>query len=340
VKDGNLNTAAVLSAQLITDLPDASDTQLLFDLWYIRLASLTLINRSGLAAAESKVLGDLTSSFYKDPSSNAHIVPWHLRVLAVRLQALGFGEWRRGIMAYYILAEEARLEAKNAAHDENRAETRLWKARLHELGVLVANSLVEMGDLETAARHLKSLKLDRDLGVDALQKLALMESLTFLKIGDMDAAARCINGTPRSDENLTSSTSEVKRKTEESDFLYLCGVLEALAITSRGDLLLSSLRWESLNELYPDDALIQHNLAVCALYTCNLGKSQALLQKLLDSDSTPAFQSLLFNMATIYELSTENAQSKKFELVNRVAKKQYEGTIIERAPVDFKLEAR
>jgi hypothetical protein len=340
VKNGQFNTAAVLSAQLITDLPDASDTQLLFDLWYIRLASLTLIHQTKIAAAESKVLGDLTSPFYRDLSTKAHIVPWHLRVLAVRLQALGFGEWRRGIMAYYILAEEARLEASTALKDENRAEVRLWKARLYELGVLVANSLVEMGDLEGAARHLRTLKLDLDLGADPLQKLSLMETLIFLKIGDIIAASQCVGRISGNDGDSSTPASDINTKLDESDVTYVRRILNALVITSQGDPLASSKEWESLNEDYPDDALIQHNLAVCALYTCNLDESRALLQRLLDSDSTPIFQSLLFNMATLYELSTENSHSRKTELVNRVAKNKREGIIQERAAVEFKLEAR
>lgn len=59
-------------------------------------------------AQVSKCLGDLGSSFYRHSVSGAHVVLWELRVLAVRLQALGFGDWRRGVMGCYEEAEGAR----------------------------------------------------------------------------------------------------------------------------------------------------------------------------------------------------------------------------------------
>jgi hypothetical protein len=79
-----------------------------FTLWHARLAYLMLCGQHGLAAQVSKCLGDLSSSFYRHSVSGAHVVLWELRVLAVRLQALGFGDWRRGVMGCHEEAEGAR----------------------------------------------------------------------------------------------------------------------------------------------------------------------------------------------------------------------------------------
>jgi tetratricopeptide (TPR) repeat protein len=340
VRNGLFNAAAVLSVQLITDLPDASDTQMVFRLWYIRLASLTLIHQTKTAAAESKILGDLTSPFYRDPLTDAHIVPWHLRVLAVRLQALGFGEWRRGIMAYYMLAEEARQKANTAIQEEKKAELRLWKSRLYDIGILVGSSLVEMGDLEAAARHLETLELDRDLRGSAEKNIANMEALIYLKLGDLNAASHCLTKISLPNDSLSSPISSGGDLSDEQDSLYIRRLLNALILTCQGDHKDALKEWQDLNHQYPNDAMIQHNCAVAALYTCDLEKSREVLETLVDSKDVPSFHSLLFNMATLYELSTENSHSVKTELVNRVSQNVHEGLIRERPAIDFKLDAR
>jgi trafficking protein particle complex subunit 12 len=340
VKRGLFNSTAVLSVQLITDLPDASDTQMLFDLWYIRLASLTLINQTKIAAAESKVLGDLTSPFYRDDLTKAHMVPWHLRVLAVRLQALGFGEWRRGIMAYYILAEEARQEANTAIQEEKKVEVRLWKSRLYDIGVLVAGSLVETGDLEAAARHLKTLELDRDLRGPTKKNVTTMEALIYLKLGDLNAASHCLTRISSPIDPSSGPESPGSNSSEDQDAVYVRKLLNALILTCQSDAKTALKEWQDLSDQYPDDAMIQHNCAVAALYTCDLNKSREALETLIDSQNVPVFHTLLFNMATLYELSTENSQSLKTDLVNRVSQNVHDNLIRERPAIDFKLDAR
>jgi trafficking protein particle complex subunit 12 len=330
VKNGQFNSAAVLSAQLITDLPDTSSAEIVFNLWYIRLASLTLIHQTNIAAAESKLLGDLTSPFYRDSASGAHIVPWHLRLLAVRLQALGFGEWRRGIMAFYILAEEVRREVNTALQREEKSDTKLWRNRLHELGISVASSLVEMGDLDAAARHLKTLQFNRD-SIDSIQsKLVLIEALIYLRTGDINSASSCIK--TLADKSTSGDLSD------DENAAYIRKILNALIITCQGDHAATLNEWQALNDEYDSDPLIQHNAAVVALYTCDLDKSREGLESMVDSSDIPSFQSLLFNIATLYELSTENPQDMKKELVNRVSKNVTDGMTQEQSAVDFKLE--
>jgi hypothetical protein len=322
----------VLCARLLSDLPSSSDAQTILDLWYMRLACLTLIHQTTLAATESKVLGDLTSSFYRDPDTNAHIVPWQLRVLCVRLQALGFGEWRRGIMAYYVLAEEAREEAA-AAKAGPKSNLRLWKARLHELGILVASALVEMDDHVAAIRHLKTLGQERDVDLSERQKIFFMEALLWLKIGDVAAAAGCLAHYPKAQD-----TDEVLTDDGDSDFKPK--MLSALIQTCDGDYLAAADEWLALSETYPDDGVVQQNLAVCLLYTCEIQKSRERLEYLIKNQETPIFESLLMNIATVYELSTENSQGAKTDLVERVSRLPYDGSSQERFPANFKLEVR
>ncbi len=234
LKTGHFHAAAIFSAHLLTTLSSTVNTRLppprgVLALFYIRLATLTLINLTHYAAQESKALEDLTSSFYRDPVTNKHIVPWELRVLAVRLQAIGWGDWRRGIEGYYDLARECRAELRDLSAprdggegrgedtksrqaiegdlrpEEKQKQKELWKQRLQELGSRVADGLVEMGDLQGAARHLESLK-DGGGGQAALGekgagrkeeegRINTRLALLYLRIGRVDAARGCVAST-------------------------------------------------------------------------------------------------------------------------------------------------
>ena len=147
------------------------------------------MGQTGIAAQEVKVLGDLTEPAYVDDVSGQSLVPWELKVLAVRLNGIGYGDPRKGVMGYYELAREARTELEKLAQgvitDETKTQAvRMWEERLKDLGVRVASALVEMGDLAGAAAHLQTLK-----GQEAMSKeAAFREALLWLKIGDVDRA--------------------------------------------------------------------------------------------------------------------------------------------------------
>ncbi|OAF62628.2 hypothetical protein VC83_01124 [Pseudogymnoascus destructans] len=158
--------AAVLAANLLTTATAPTDHPTIFALLYVRLASLTLCNATALAAQEVKAVEDLNSALYLDPLTSAHLVPWELRVLAVRLQGIGFNDPRRGVVGYFELARDARraLAALRKAiaedpesGDATLVERQMWEERLVDLGVRVAGALVEMEDLEGAAMHLRTL---------------------------------------------------------------------------------------------------------------------------------------------------------------------------------------
>ncbi|OAA54631.1 Tetratricopeptide-like helical [Cordyceps fumosorosea ARSEF 2679] len=128
---GHFRAAAIAAVQELTGSGgsgpgvDARDTRRIFDLLYARLACLTLIDATPLAAQEVKALEDLNSArTYVDDATGEHLVPWALRVLNVRLQALGFGDPRRAVMSYHDLAREARERVARAAarRDHSDAE--------------------------------------------------------------------------------------------------------------------------------------------------------------------------------------------------------------------------
>ena len=342
INRGQFHTAAIVAAQQLVSLPLPLDLSQLFDLLHCRFASLTMINQTGLAASESKILGDMSSSFYRSRETGLHIAPWDLRVLAVRLQVLGFDEWRRGIMQYYMLAAEARRLIMQARQAFDRAAETMWTGRLRDLGIRVASVLVEMGDAEAAGRQLRTLDLEADLSTDFKRRVVFMEALVWLRLGDLRAARRCIyrlrgrnaSSNPTSPSVEVSSWDAVEDDSDKKDD-FSSRVLSALVRTAEGDFALAVEEWKGLHREAADDAMVSQNLAVCLLYTGHFAEAKDMLESSIENEIE--FKPLLFNLCTIYEICTERARDLKVNLTAKVAQMSPSADGWERAAVDFKL---
>ncbi|KAG7104435.1 hypothetical protein HYQ44_015747 [Verticillium longisporum] len=231
------------------------------------------LRRNVDGGAGVRALEDLNNAaIYVDDDTGEHLVPWALRVLNVRLQALGFGDPRRAVMSYHDLAREARDQGARAAARHDTAARALWRARLHDLGIQVAGALIEMEDLAGAAHHLGTL---RDHGDG---RMALTRALLWLHLGDVASARRCVRG---------ADAGEGRHA--EQVILALCemadGAYEA------------ALRlWQALREEV-DDEMVGVNMAVCLLYTGNMDKGREVLESMASSGRSS--HTLLFNLSTI-----------------------------------------
>lgn len=241
---GHFRAAAIAAVHALTGTgvagpaPDPADHARIFDLLYTRLSCLTIIDATQIAAQEARALEDINGAAYVDEVSGAHLVPWDLRVLVVRLQAMGFGDTRRAVMSYYDLAREARARAAEARASHDNSASEAWKDRLVDLGVRVAGALVEMDDLVGAAHHLASL---RDRGDGWLE---MMKALLWLHLGDVDAARRCAGQGEAGDK-----------------------VVSALCDMADGDYEAALSAWTELKDELDGDEMVAVNLAVCLLYT-------------------------------------------------------------------------
>lgn len=300
ISAGHFRSAAIKAAQQLTsNTISPSDHNTIFPLIYTRLSCLTLSNATTLAAQEVKALEDLNSSYYHDDTTGAHLAPWELRVLAVRLQGMGFNDARRGIMGYYDLGRDARLTLTTLkkSTDENEDFINLWEARLQDLGLRVASALIETDDLEGAARHLKRLDVNDELRVQM--------ALLWLYLGDVEAARSCV------------ANPEDKEEVEVN-------VILALAHMGDGDYAAAVPLWESLvaasatnGGALAERAMFRQNLAVCQLYLGRLPEARKHLETLIDTGLT--WKGVTFNLATIYELCTERSRALKIGLVEKVA---------------------
>ncbi|CAI7678594.1 hypothetical protein N7533_007059 [Penicillium manginii] len=319
---------SILTSSLITP----TDIKIIFSLFYTRLACLELSGNTVLAAQESKALEDLNSTFYyidssldspKQDSQNEeprgiegdpfprHIVPWPLRVLAVRLQSIGFGDSRRSIGGLYEIGLEARARIMN--NETSESERKIWKERLADLGMRNVNALVEMGDLDAANRSLEGLDTS-SLKSDTTK---LRTALLSLRMGDIDAAKRVFDDSPNS-----KGSSLLKPLISMSDGRYQDAIDE----------------WRILLEdnQRADGALVAHNLAVCLLYTGQLDEARQLLESQISANHS--FSSLIFNLSTVYELCSDNAGQLKGQLAATISNQPISGqTNLDRSNADFKL---
>jgi hypothetical protein len=287
-----------------------SSTQQILELLYTRFSCLVLINQTPLAAKEAKPLADLLareSSTHPRPSREVFLsqVPWSLRLLLLKLQGLGPDVHRRTIMGLYALSTECRTLAQKAQLENDESSFATWKARLSDLGLRVAGELIEMGELETARRHLDTLFSCTAGNAEEEMKMRIRKTLLLLKLGDVQAA----------EKSLASSSSATDTDTD-LDITIQLQVLQSLShFHTSPTTALSSL--QSLATTYPTNPLILHNLAILNLYTNNVVHASETLEALV-TDHSIVFPALLFNLATMYELRTERARERKLDLVDLV----------------------
>lgn len=302
LKTGHFRAAAILAANQLTTSTSKNDHDTIFRLLYIRLACLTLCNATPIAAQEVKVLEDLNSAYYREDitSQSRHLVPWPLRIIAVRLQGIGFNDSRKGVMGYYDLAREARMTlAKLKGQPDSSAEEKaMWEAKLVELGIMVASALIEMGDLSGAAHHLSTLKL-----LPGQPNIAVMKALLYILIGDISAAESCL---PQ-----ISSGSSASGSSQSSD------TISALISLSSGHIAPAMEKWKVLLESDPGNAVYAQNLAVTLIYANQMAEARKVLEGLVEEGNS--FHGLTMNLSIVYELCTERSKSMKVTLVEKVA---------------------
>ena len=254
---------------------------------------------------------DLSSAFYRDAETGTHIVPWELRVLTARL-LLVEKQGSRAVMAYYDLARDARLEIGKAKGEERA----VWKARLADLGLRVANALIEMGDLIGACRHLESLRIEGQ-GEETMMRDRL--GLLWLQIGNLKMARRYI-----------ANEGDLQRGP-------YADVLLPLLTMAEGDHKGAATQYAAIRHSkapVPNSSTTQ-NLAVCLLYTGKIKEARSVLESLISEGCS--FPTLLFNLSTVFELCTDRAKTLKIELAERLARVEGTETGWERSNTDFKL---
>lgn len=304
---GEFLAAAHIAAGVLTSAAlDPTDVKTIADLLSIRYSCLELTGNALIAAQESKALEDLNSDFYyivePAPSQKLdseatsplphHILPFQLRLQAARLQSIGFSDPRRGVSALYELGLDCRehIASPHTSFEERES----WERRLAELGIRVVNALIEINDLECAKRTLHSVRHSEDL------EWRTRMGLLLLKIGDMSSARKLLQGATATVDILAPLLATAEGRYEES--------IEA---------------WENFRNQNKEPHLrpiVDQNLAVNYLYAGRLKDARQLMEDAVEKGE--GYGSLTFNLATIYELSSEKARDMKMNLASNVASQE------------------
>ena len=325
-----VRAAQLTGSILISGGIRSNDAKTIFRLLQIRYSCLELSGNLLMAAQEAKALEDLSSGFYYDdlhPDKMSedeategqprkvptHIMPFSLRLQALRLQSVGFSDPRRGVSSLYDVALECREHLSSPMTGPE--QRRLWTERLEEVSLRVVNSLIEMGDLESATRSLEGLKpaQGKDLAVWTSRMILLR-----MKMGDIAGVDRLV-------ETLDIDVPERP-------------LLESLSAIAHGHFEKASkiLSQDTASSNPATEALVKQNLAVAYLYRGEIIKARDLLEELVVAGHS--FQNLTVNLATIYDLTSDKSRELKASMVSRIASSRPDRTQIRSyVNADFKL---
>jgi len=191
-------------------------------------------------------------------------------------------------MALYVLAGETRAHLKQAHMDEDEREYTLWNERLRDLGLRVADALVEMGELETAERHLDSLT-----DVDLIE-VAYRKAMLGIHVGDIFGAEHYLDKQHKLGSDNKKATLEILLKMADGQD--------------------ATSSWQDLLRHHPDDGMMANNFAVSSLYAGNIIDARRILERTFSR--SPASASILFNINTVYELCSKRAIDHKGDLAH------------------------
>ena len=304
VGKGDFLAAAHLSVLCLTSgFIKATDNDSIFKLLATRFSCLEIMGQTMLAAQEAKALEDLGSDFYyvteqNDESSDSasikrHIMPFELRVQAIRLQTIGFSDPRRGITMLYDLGHELRANI-HALHDSDSHRGELTK-RLASISLHVVNSLIEIGDLDCAYRTLLQSKMQKIETVDQDTRITIL----LLKMGRLQEARTLVDNLPIKAPHTLLNKALLELADGNLD--------EAIVHLRRG----------AANAAAEDVSLVKHNLAVALLYAGIVQEAQVIFRQLVDDGHT--FSTLVINLSTVFELTSDNAKERKHSLVQHIA---------------------
>ncbi|GAB7339542.1 hypothetical protein MBLNU457_6153t1 [Dothideomycetes sp. NU457] len=295
------------------------DHETILQIYQIRLSCLILASRPDFAAQEARPLLEWVARNSgpqrpnQERQGDLSLIPWDLRLLLQRLQTLGTGDSRRGVMALYTLGSECRAHATAAQRASDTVKFRLWTNRLSDIGLRVASELVSMHEYDAALRHLDTLT-----PTDDSLSFAVHKALLYLRVGNVDGAETTLSSLAADDDDNVTKP-----------------LLTALVHLARGSYDLAIDTLTPLHAAHPHNELVITNLAVCYMYVGEQEKAHALLSLLVEGGEV--FPALLFNLVTMYELRTERAVERKMQLAEQVAEMGPSERGWERLGGEFKL---
>ncbi|KAG8883876.1 hypothetical protein FRB97_005714 [Tulasnella sp. 331] len=289
--------------RIVDSSPD--DIVLIFELWHLRLTSLTRLRLFNQAAAECNNLfavlrniqPDLVRIYVLDS-----LLPFELEVTYARTRYWA-GDPYGYLDELYALLRKCKMCSKSAT---SATDIEMWKERAVRVGLIMASQLLEMKDHTAAAALLLPLcnPTSPDAPPPSIELLSAVARI-YMDSGDIESAEQLIRRV-ENDPSCDNTTKEINR---------------ALLASARLDWKTAVENLRSAIQREPGNPLVANNLSVVLLSTGNLQEGIHYMETALRASpgTVGNVEPFLFNLATLYELRTASNFDKKCGLLLEIA---------------------
>ncbi|KAI9104534.1 hypothetical protein DFS34DRAFT_575911, partial [Phlyctochytrium arcticum] len=288
--------------------------------WFVRLLALAKLKLFEFASGELTKVGcvdldppNLRYEKYPEcfPDIKGSMLSFEIRMFWARLP--GFkGAQQESISRFYRLLHMTRqmIRTCNFSGDgvaEMEPKHR-WMAREAQIQIQIANLLIDLKDYRPASAILRALSVTRPDDPDLLSGLGRL----YLQLGNMGAARSVFT---RTADLIGRDPSLTKRPD------LLLGN-EAFLRMSEGDWERAVITLTQLLGLNPSSAVWVNNLALCQLYTGNVGQAVSFLDSIAIDMPRKAgvCEELLFNLCSLYDLTDLSIERKRKLLATVVSR--------------------
>uniref|UniRef100_A0A336LPB4 CSON015584 protein n=1 Tax=Culicoides sonorensis TaxID=179676 RepID=A0A336LPB4_CULSO len=280
-------------------------------LWFTRLALLLRLGQYEICIREAEAFGnlnfpDMYYEYYPElyAGRKGSMVSFSFRLLIAELPIYK-GRLHEAMNNLTELLETCKKIQRYfmKSHPDG---AKFWNTRVQRVTHSIINCAILKKDFYLASELLQKLIQENDDDdAEGKKSLELALARVLLQSGDLYNAENIFKkvfGDKQNDITIIECTNRGLLHVAKAEFQ------EALKYFQKG------------LELEPKNIMLHNNVAVCLLYTGQLKLAIKQYETAIEINPTQALnENLLLNLSTLYELESNNARTKKLELLRKVA---------------------
>lgn len=285
----------------------SKNTQHSLGLWFTRLSLLLRLGQYDICIKEAEAFGkldrpDVFFEHYPDlyAGRKGSMPCFSFRLLLAELPI-----YKGNLLeAMNNLTDLLEISKRIQSKFEGSAEA-FWNKRVNRVIHAIVNCSLLMKNYPLASLLLKELiEEKKDLSAKEVSSLKLALSRIFLQCGDLIQAEKYFNQvfegqkTPNTSEYVNRGLLSIAKAEFDKALNYF---LEGL-------------------KMDPKNIMLHNNVAVCYLYSGRLKDAIKQYETAIELNPAQALnENLILNVATLYELESNNSRSKKLNLLRKIA---------------------
>ncbi|TPX71411.1 hypothetical protein SpCBS45565_g01058 [Spizellomyces sp. 'palustris'] len=279
-------------------------------LWFVRLTALARLKLFEFASSELHKVGatdldppNLRYEKYLDvfPNANGSMLSFEIRLFWARIPSFK-GHHQESINRMYKLLYICRRMVQQCKSGSGKSEDEpesVWRNREGQIQLQIANLLLDLKDHRAASAVLRAVSQSRASDANLLSALGRVH----LQMGNVTTARDVFQ---RVSDLVSKDVSQSAR--------------HDLVLSNRAFLHMAEGEWESavncltqLLGLNPTSVVCVNNLALCQLYTGNVGQAVSFLDSIAIDMPRKAgvCEELLFNLCSLYDLTDMSVERKR-----------------------------